>query len=449
MRKINFFLDNNIQRILIIFLYIQPIINLVTSLMIRFYGADFTLGIIIRSLVLIILGYYSLVVIKSKFWYCSLIYILLITIYIIVYIFNIYNLKGASVLFMEIKYLIKAFYFPLMLLFIFNIFDYKKINIKFLHFIISIYIYIAIIFIANLTQTAFVSYGGFKTGNVGWFYAANEIGSILGIMFPIVLIFVTKIKNKFLTYLILTAYITVLLQIGTKVPFLSVIISLLTTIIYCFLNYIKTKDKINISLLISPFAIMLLFTFIILPYSPAGNNLNMHFKLVNVDSIRDFFIKDKVDSSKQNNINKPNPMNIIYSGRDQYLDYVKGNYNHLSLWRKITGVGYIEIDDLNKQKIKAIEMDFHDLFYRFGLLGFLLYFVIPFLIIYSNVETLTSYFLECLTDKTIMCCLSSILLGVAIASIAGHVLTAPAVSIYLVFIIMILNAKLNSIRDKK
>ena len=74
MTKINQFLDINIGKILIIFLGIQPLIDLITSLMVRFYDVDFTMGIILRSLVLLVFSYYVVFVAKIKWEKLSVAY---------------------------------------------------------------------------------------------------------------------------------------------------------------------------------------------------------------------------------------------------------------------------------------------------------------------------------------------------------------------------------------
>jgi len=97
------------------------------------------------------------------------------------------------------------------------------------------------------------------------------------------------------------------------------------------------------------------------------------------------------------------------------------------LLQKLFGMGYAG-NYLDTPKL--IEMDFLDLFYSYGIVGFFV-FLLPF--IYA-IATITINFklnkskLYKLEFGLVLC---SLILGLAIAFIAGHVLFAPAVSIYL------------------
>lgn len=440
LKKINELLDNNIEKILIIFLCIQPIINLVTSLSIKFYGSNFTIGIVIRGIILLVFAYYSLFLTKFKYKKILNTYIILIFIYFLIYIRNIFIFKDVSVMSIEIKYLIKAFFFPLMLLFSYIIFNYKKINIKYTHFVTSTFIYILILLIADLTNTAFTSYGGYKEGNVGWFYAANEIGSIIAIMFPILILWVIEKENKISFYILLIIYIVTALQMGTKVPFLGILLSLSAMGIFYFIKYIVTRERKNIYMLIIPIIITSVFIIFILPYTPVGKNLNMHFKLVNVEGLKDFlFINHE---NNEHEVNK-DPLNVIYSSRDKFLSETKKTYFRATSWQKATGLGLIENFGTNNQRKKSIEMDFHDIFYRFGYLGFILYLMPLLFWVVSIIKSILIDIKKTLMNTKVVCYSIALALGLAIAFIAGHVLTAPAVSVYLVYIMLILKGELD------
>ena len=85
-------------------------------------------------------------------------------------------------------------------------------------------------------------------------------------------------------------------------------------------------------------------------------------------------------------------------------------------------------------KIKLIEMDFHDLFFAFGIVGFLIY-LIP--LLYFGIKL----FIRMITNfKKIMkvkymLLASTLVLSLGIGFMSGHVLTAPAVSIFFVVIL--------------
>ena len=78
---------------------------------------------------------------------------------------------------------------------------------------------------------------------------------------------------------------------------------------------------------------------------------------------------------------------------------------------KILGIGYT----VNSKEDKMIEMDFFDIFYRVGLLGFILV-IIPLFISTKNY------------NKKKKCEKVSIIIALLISFLAGHVLSAPSVS---------------------
>ena len=181
-----------------------------------------------------------------------------------------------------------------------------------------------------------------------------------------------------------------------------------------------------------------MFVTFISPYTPVGKNLGMHLKLVNVDGHDDFFNKDNNDN---------NNMNVIYSSSDKLLEKTHKNFNSAPLWQKITGIGFVENYGTPQQNVKTIEMDFQDIFYRFGVLGFFIYLSLPMIILYNCFKKVIVKFKNCFFNTDIISYIIAILLGLSIAALAGHVLTAPAVSIYLVYIIIMLDRELNKMED--
>ena len=77
-----------------------------------------------------------------------------------------------------------------------------------------------------------------------------------------------------------------------------------------------------------------------------------------------------------------------------------------------------------------IEMDFHDLFYSLGIIGFIVY-ILPFLFILYNIGLFFLKNIKKLFKPIYLFLLLALALGLGTSYSAGHVLTAPAVSIYL------------------
>lgn len=86
-----------------------------------------------------------------------------------------------------------------------------------------------VMIIANLTSTSVSSYMYMKAGQSGWFYAENELGSLLATAFPVVLWYTLKKSSQlkklyFWIPTLLTVYS--LLIIGTKVGYGAIILTL-------------------------------------------------------------------------------------------------------------------------------------------------------------------------------------------------------------------------------
>ena len=95
-------------------------------------------------------------------------------------------------------------------------------------------------------------------------------------------------------------------------------------------------------------------------------------------------------------------------------------------------------------KIKLIEMDFHDLFFAFGIVGFLIY-LIP--LLYFGITLfirMITNFKKIMTVKYMLLA-STLILSLGIGFMSGHVLTAPplAFSSLLYSLISLLILKLN------
>ncbi|MFD0769520.1 O-antigen ligase family protein, partial [Bacillus sp. CGMCC 1.60114] len=102
------------------------------------------------------------------------------------------------------------------------------------------------------------------------------------------------------------------------------------------------------------------------------------------------------------------------------------SFKEAPISQKLFGMGY---GGNYKENPKLTERDFHDWFYTFGIIGFI-FMILPF--VYYSFKTLfliIKNFKQVLTIKYALIA-TGILLSLGIAFISGHVLTAPAVSIY-------------------
>ena len=148
-------------------------------------------------------------------------------------------------------------------------------------------------------------------------------------------------------------------------------------------------------------------------------------------------IEEEVKKELEKEQKKENQENLIFSGRQVYEERHKQFFKEAPMSQKLLGMGYAGNFKYNEQKQpdpKLIEMDFHDWFYDFGIIGFALL-MIPF--IYYGLRILLVFitrFKEIFNIKYGMIA-ASLLLALGIAYIAGHILTAPGVGIYFVVVL--------------
>ena len=251
-----------------------------------------------------------------------------------------------------------------------------------------------LIFIPLLLNLSFPAYTQGKVGEVGWFNSANEISAILSIS-SIYIVKYLFAKEKILNKIILALLtIIVFLSLGSKLP----IISLILSFGYYLGRKLKNKEiKVSHKILIP--SVILIFTLgvIVLPRTNMFKNIEIHLDYLKIDSIEDVF------SFKFLN-------RFIFSDRLTYLENTKEVYYNSSSLEKIFGIGYTH----NGVEDKVIEMDFYDIFYRSGILGFVLF--------------LISWFIWLKTIKKKNISKFNIILAIIVAFLAGHVLTAPSVS---------------------
>ncbi|MDF4766333.1 O-antigen ligase family protein, partial [Vibrio parahaemolyticus] len=140
--------------------------------------------------------------------------------------------------------------------------------------------------------------------------------------------------------------------------------------------------------------------------------------------------KEKAKEKEKVAEKKEETQAIIFSGRQLFEQMYKDFYKEAPMSQKLLGMGYA---GNYKADPKLIERDFHDWFYSFGIIGFILL-VVPFL--YFGIKFIVCVFTkfrQIFTVKYAMV-IASILLGLGISFIAGHILMAPGVSFYLVVI---------------
>jgi len=421
MKKINQLLENNIKKIITIFLIIQPIIDVIAALTLNYLHINLTLSSIIRLLFLLLCIYYLLILNKTENKKKNKIIILLITTYIICFSLTTIISKDINALTYELKNTINTFYLPIILISLIDMFKQYKIKIKLKHISYIYLIYITLIVIPNITHTGFNSYWHSKLGTTGWFISANAIGNILSILLPIIILYIIDSnKNKIINIILILSTLYVFATMGTKVPVLSLGICTITTLLYYIIKWIKNKKYKNITISIVTTTILLITSIILLPKTSFYKNIQIHKNYLGFNNYLEVLTNYELID------------HFIFSQRLTFLNNTHNNYKQSNILEKTFGIGYIENYAKDNVSTKTIEIDYFDILYRNGIIGFILYFSILLPIIIKTIKKTKTKNLKNIEFKT------CILLILLLSLFSGHVLITPAVSIFVSLIITII-----------
>lgn len=422
MKRINQFLTNNVEKILMIFLIIQPIIDVLTAVMLHYFNNSFTLGIILRFLFLGFMIYTLLFLSKNKSRRKSILYVIGIIVYLLLYSINIIYTKEINALGYDLKNGIKTFYFPICLVCIYEILLEERTMIKPKLLKNLFIIYIFFIIFPNTMGLGFDAYEITKSGSVGWFYTANEVGAIISILMPITIYVILEKKNKYLTLIGIVILLYVLTTIGTKGPFLSFLIIILYYLLKNILIYIKNRRYKSLVIMAGVFVFMSSVSVILLPKTNFYKNIVTHLEFLEVKKVSDIIKNPKILD------------HFIFSERLSFWKKTNDTYKRSNIISKLLGIGYIENYSTDQISMKMVEMDYVDIFYRQGIIGFTLYMASFILMIYKLIN---GYFKDRKRnerDKITQSYMLSLILSIVLAFLTGHVLTSPSVAIFVALI---------------
>ena len=160
--------------------------------------------------------------------------------------------------------------------------------------------------------------------------------------------------------------------------------------------------------------LLFLFTFLplFLPKTTFYKNIQVHLDFLKVDSIPEV-LKDPhlID-------------HFIFSSRITFWYRTQKIYQSSSFQEKLFGLGY----SYKEEESKLIEMDPIDVFYRHGIIGFLLYFGFVWIVLKNIFKEKKGSFSS--TEKI------SFFLILLLSFFTGHILLAPSVSIFVVYLFL-------------
>ncbi len=422
-----------------VILILLPIIDLFSSLTIRFTNSSITLAAITKGLMVIYFAIYIFFLTGSKNKNCARWLTTMILLFCLLY----FATKPALLtdnLISECSYLMKIVFFPIIFLGLTCYYSDKGFNKNETNkvLLIDILLYTLFLLIPFLTNTYFHTYKFGGEGSVGWYYSGNEISGMMVLLLPFVYTLIKDKKISFIIFFLIVAF--VISMIGTKVAMFGSVIVCVLISFYLLFNYNKIKTK---SFLLTIFA--LLSILLIMYDSPAIRNMS---RLVEQPIIEEpieeisgleldtFFGKYKEKLIK------------LLSGRDTYLISIHNiHFQNKNASVILLGLGFSNTPNINNNKItKLIEIDILDIYYHTGILG-LFVILIPF--IYTFIVLIKSLALKSIKlNTTIIFYGVIILLSLGISCFSGHVLFSPSVSLYIGFYLIFL---LNEIHyfDKK
>ena len=399
---------NNFEKIFIIFLYMGPILDLIAGIMLH-YNYNITISSIVRLSFMFFSIIYLIFKVKNK---KINIFLSLIFAYFIIFFVTILITKGTPAISYEIKNLFTTYYFIIMLITLASLYKNKKFNTYNLFIIYLIYLFF--VFIPNIFNIGFNSYYESKEGSAGLFKSANVIGSILSILLPIIIINIKKINIRLIILFIINLY--VIFSIGTKVPVLSFMLVLGINILY-YLIYLAKKHNYKILIIILiPTLLITALSIVIFPKTSFYKNIVIHINYLEK--------KDNGHISTNHIID-----HFIFSERLTFEEKTRKAYNKSTMLEKVFGIGYIENYSTDKVRLKTVEIDYFDIFYRHGIIGFIIFFT-PIIIVLHGIIKNIKY-----KKKEKLNIILSICLIFILALFQGHILVTPSNSIFAALIL--------------
>ena len=176
----------------------------------------------------------------------------------------------------------------------------------------------------------------------------------------------------------------------------------------------------------------------------------------NTKAIEENTIEDeaiiKNNNSIQENTNEENLTGdelatIIHSGRINEKNRIKRIFTNSSIVNKILGLGKINVKD---NSYNLSEIDYYDILFNFGYLGFLIYFIPVIVLCYFILKRIHLVKIKKIIKEDKICSyIISILIAFSMCAISGHTLVAPAVSIFIAIILLGTNQELKKAEGKE
>ncbi len=477
--------QDRLLNILLIYIILQPFLDILSYLSIRNI-IPFNISTYLKPLFVFGLGTYLLITKchNKKSWF---IYISTFIIFTIGHTYILYRLLiESSILLHELRFIINIAYM-IALFIIFSILckdypDKEELLRKLKKTILSTFcLYFGLLIISILTNTSSLTYeyaDASKLGYKGWFDSGQILGHAFSITFPLLIYVILSPKRAwYYRIIILLLFISGVSLIGTKVPYyITLIVLILYLIISIFIKIFNKEHHTNyFNIVLVALTVVIMFS--TYKYTPVKYNTDINnqvasteidtYDLNNESGMDDVLTEEELKKMYPNQDitklleyqhwntesskyltklfeeGKLHPSNM----RFKQINYAKKKYQLSSLEYKIFGLGF-----LNQDTSLALESDFFMALFSFGILGFILFLIIPIKeFIKSTIFILKN--LKIIDLETYMIYMG---LGVffCISIYAGYTFIYTNFSIFLVLLITMLKIKrsilkTSTIKDKK
>ena len=370
-------------KLLVMFLYFLPFIDLLTS--IATWESKASIGLILKGLFVIIASIYLFYknYKKKEYWYLYGIFIIYFLLYGSYLVFN-----KPNTIFIEFINVIKIFYFPFLVLF-FSQCENKELSKKlFFYYSLCFLLMYLIPYPLGLGHNINEIYEN-KNLYLSYFYVGNELVNIFVLVLPIGFLYLKDKKRIYLLGYLILIFLMILL-LGTKTMYLSFLF---------VIGYFLFKKRE----MFKKYLVIVLILLLLLPQSSLYKNIKTSLEYYHIQNVSDLLTFQNID-------------NVIYSNRLSFVYNLHKNYQKEDISGKIFG--------MVRQKImtmKDAEIDVFDIFYSIGILGFMIYLV--FFVLVINKAKL----------KGIYAYLFWLLILISLFS--GHVLLSPMTSSYLAIMV--------------
>lgn len=460
----------SIKIVLLSFLIAQPFIDIITSIQVR-NGSALTFGVVIRTVFMAAMFFYVVFLSKCKEKKVCIWYLILVTLYCVLFLAQFLLYRNVDLIIGNAKEMVKTFYVCYVLIGFYVIYrDYNYVvSNKLLSIIITVYM--SAIFVAYITNSSFKSYT-YGYGYNGWFYAANEIGSIFSLLAPIAvatcftMIFSNQVKSGYRWILLFPIFLIIFCStyIGTRVSFFGIVLYLALFLVWSATRFMQTRKRNLLYQLLLCF-VMLICIGCIYNNSPVQKNSNINSikfasslssgsgssessnqRASSVDQKSSSYASESSASSEQQSAvisSSPKQPDLIYNvanrilnNRLYFLKPTQQEFDASGLLKQSIGLGYVNTPDTKNDITKAIEMDLVSVYYRHGYIGFLV-FILP--LLYFTIKIVSLFFRnikKTMSSVDLCTYFYSLALGFFVSLTAGHTLIAPAVSIYVIIVLM-------------